>query len=93
MKILGDLRTDTNVYELMDGGEGGIRTPETFKGFTRFPGVRLKPLGHLSKRDSSQIAQRPDCNRKDFENYLSFNFFPLWEKCKIKGYPEKYNPK
>ena len=32
-------------------------------------------------------------NRKDFENYLSFNFFPLWEKCKIKGYPEKYNPK
>lgn len=42
---------------------------------------------------SSQIAQRPDCNRKDFENYLSFNFFPLWEKCKIKGYPEKYNPK
>lgn len=42
---------------------------------------------------SSVIVQRSDCNRKDFENYLSFNFFPLWEKCKIKGYPEKYNPK
>ena len=28
--------------------EEGIRTPETFP-FTRFPSVRLKPLGHLSK--------------------------------------------
>ena len=35
------------------GGEGGIRTPETFKGFTRFPGVRLKPLGHLSVKKSA----------------------------------------
>lgn len=42
---------------------------------------------------SSLIVQRSDCNRKDFENYFSFNFFPLWEKRKIKGYPEKYNPK
>lgn len=53
MKILGDLRTDTNVCGLMDGGEGEIRTPETFKGFTRFPGVRLKPLGHLSVKKSA----------------------------------------
>lgn len=27
MKILGDLRTDTNVYELMDGGEGVCHLP------------------------------------------------------------------
>ena len=38
------------------GGEGGIRTPETFKGFTRFPGVRLKPLGHLSKRECDYMG-------------------------------------
>ena len=62
MKILGDLRTDTNVYELMNGGEGGIRTPETFKGFTRFPGVRLKPLGHLSKRELNSIGKKNACH-------------------------------
>ena len=62
MKILGDLRTDTNVHELMNGGEGGIRTPETFKGFTRFPGVRLKPLGHLSKRELNSIGKKNPCH-------------------------------
>ena len=30
-------------------GKEGIRTPDTFS-YTRFPSVRLKPLGHLSKR-------------------------------------------
>src|SRR5919201_6607000 len=29
------------------GGEGGIRTHDTFP-YTRFPSVRLRPLGHLS---------------------------------------------
>ena len=29
-------------------GEAGIRTPETLLEFTRFPGVPLKPLEHLS---------------------------------------------
>ncbi len=31
-------------------GEAGIRTPETLLKFTRFPGVPLKPLEHLSFR-------------------------------------------
>ena len=44
------------------GGEGGIRTPETFKGFTRFPGVRLKPLGHLSKRELNSIGKKNPCH-------------------------------
>ena len=30
-------------------GETGIRTPETLLEFTRFPGVPLQPLEHLSK--------------------------------------------
>ena len=30
------------------GGERGIRTPEGLLTLTRFPGVRLKPLIHLS---------------------------------------------
>ena len=32
---------------LAHGGEGGIRTPGTFR-FTRFPSVRNRPLCHLS---------------------------------------------
>ena len=31
------------------GGERGIRTPEGLLTLTRFPGVRLKPLIHLSE--------------------------------------------
>ena len=31
------------------GGEGGIRTLDTLLTYTRFPGVRLKPLGHLTR--------------------------------------------
>ncbi len=30
------------------GGERGIRTLDTLLGYTRSPGVLLKPLGHLS---------------------------------------------
>jgi hypothetical protein len=30
------------------GGERGIRTLGTLLTYTRFPGVLLKPLGHLS---------------------------------------------
>ena len=30
------------------GGQGGIRTLERLSTVTHFPGVRLKPLGHLS---------------------------------------------
>ena len=34
------------------GGEGGIRTLDTLP-YTRFPGVRLRPLGHLTMRARS----------------------------------------
>ena len=35
---------------LQSGGEGGIRTLDTGAPYTHFPGVRLRPLGHLSSR-------------------------------------------
>ena len=35
------------IYTLICG-ERGIRTPETLLTFTRFPGVPLQPLEHLS---------------------------------------------
>jgi hypothetical protein len=33
---------------MLPGGERGIRTPDRLLTYTRFPGVRLKPLIHLS---------------------------------------------
>ncbi len=33
-----------------NGGERGIRTPDRGLAYTRFPSVRLQPLGHLSAR-------------------------------------------
>ena len=37
-----------NIGEQRAGGQGGIRTLERLLTVTHFPGVRLKPLGHLS---------------------------------------------
>lgn len=36
-------------------GEGGIRTRETLLEFTHFPGARLRPLGHLSKKTRPKL--------------------------------------
>lgn len=41
----------------LDCGERGIRTPDTLLGYTRSPGERLKPLGHLS------FAVTPEANK------------------------------
>ena len=38
-------------------GERGIRTPETLLEFTRFPGVPLQPLEHLSFRRNTLVAR------------------------------------
>ena len=35
-------------WDVRLGGEGGIRTLGTLFTHTRFPGVHLRPLGHLS---------------------------------------------
>ena|GEM_PF-2378373 len=37
------------VFKFLACGEKGIRTLETLSAFTHFPGVRLRPLGHLSQ--------------------------------------------
>ena len=41
------------------GGEGGIRTLDTLP-YTHFPGVRLRPLGHLSvaRKFSTALSAR-----------------------------------
>ena len=42
----------------MSGGEGGIRTLDGLSTHTHFPGVLLRPLGHLSGR-SMEVAYQP----------------------------------
>ena len=38
-------------------GETGIRTPETLLTFTRFPGVPLQPLEHLSFVEAAMCVE------------------------------------
>ncbi len=40
-------------FAIISGGERGIRTPDRRLTYTRFPGVRLKPLIHLSSKSES----------------------------------------
>ena len=42
------------------GGETGIRTQGTLLAYTHFPGVLLRPLGHLSKdkKRNTKIAKQ-----------------------------------
>ena len=42
---------------LIYGGEGGIRTLDTFP-YTHFPGVRLRPLGHLTVEGAHHSISR-----------------------------------
>jgi hypothetical protein len=43
----GAIWTILNCLKRVYGGETGIRTLDTLR-YTRFPSVRLQPLGHLS---------------------------------------------
>ena len=49
--LLGNIKEKSRYIStgsfLKDGGEGGIRTPDTLP-YTHFPGVLLQPLGHLT---------------------------------------------
>ena len=48
-------------FFINSGGQRGIRTPDTLFTYTRFPGVRLQPLGHLSFSHQSEVRHS---NRK-----------------------------
>ena len=51
------LEKQRNVRFADHGGERGIRTLETVSPPTHFPGVRLRPLGHLSEAPRAQRAE------------------------------------
>jgi hypothetical protein len=42
------------IYKIKPSGERGIRTPGTVLQYTRFPGVPVKPLLHLSRFPACQ---------------------------------------
>ena len=61
-----------NELNKASGGEGGIRTLDTFP-YTHFPGVLLRPLGHLSAiAPGGRLCYRLRCNsRKPHVNLRS----------------------
>src|SRR5690554_5058347 len=46
-------------YESANGGEGGIRTPDTLLRCTPLAGERLRPLGHLSATRGASYPSLP----------------------------------
>ncbi len=52
-----DVKKPSHWLGFRSGGEGGIRTPDGLLTHTRFPGVRLKPLIHLSEA-SREVYQK-----------------------------------
>ena len=54
------IHSKLNVFE--NCREEGIRTLDTLLAYTHFPGVRLRPLGHLS----SFFFKRGQINKKMF---------------------------
>ena len=57
------------VLSLLFCGESGIRTRGTLLEYTHFPGVLLKPLGHLSS-----AFQTPLPNLKSLPKVHNFSF-------------------
>ena len=53
-----------------NGGERGIRTPDTGWPYTRFPGVLLQPLGHLTAETFKRI-KRCSCERSLLYRFLT----------------------
>ena len=64
--------------------EEGIRTLDTLLAYTHFPGVRLRPLGHLSKTEwynsGAQISQKKAVGQACRLNYKQFRRLHAREK-------------
>ena len=72
--------------------EEGIRTLDTLLAYTHFPGVRLRPLGHLSITElynsGPQISQKKGVGQAWRLNYEQFSLLPVCEKSdtlKLQG--------
>ena len=58
-----------------NGGETGIRTLDTLR-YTRFPSVRLQPLGHLSTgtTDLTNLTRLSECMGVALGQFILFAF-------------------
>jgi hypothetical protein len=61
------------------GGERGIRTPGTLLKYTRFPGVPVKPLLHLSIEITDFIKIEAQNTKKNFRIFFCQEISPLNE--------------
>ena len=52
-------------------GKKGIRTPDTLLTYTRFPGVPLQPLEHLSKAIALQCLAPKLARTEETESYFT----------------------
>ena len=52
-------------------GKKGIRTPDTLLTYTRFPGVPLQPLEHLSKAIALQCLTPKPARTEETESYFT----------------------
>ena len=56
--------------------EEGIRTLDTLERYTHFPGVLLRPLGHLSRNRAQRYAPRqPISNSIAHQVYADASFY------------------
>ena len=62
-------------------GERGIRTPETLLTFTRFPGVPLQPLEHLSSQGAFLRLRYNSSHKNNY--FLVSEYLIFAEKFKI----------
>lgn len=51
------------------GGERGIRTLDTLLTYTRFPGVLLQPLGHLTTLLETRFPSTLQALRADYKKF------------------------
>ena len=52
-------------------GKKGIRTPDTLLTYTRFPGVPLQPLEHLSKVLATRSFVWKPARKKETDSYFT----------------------
>ena len=76
--------TITHCFLIINGGEGGIRTLDELLTHTHFPGVLLKPLGHLSggnwrRPDQPHPGTRVRCCRCSLPGLTGFT------TCRCEG--------
>ena len=77
-------------FRQKNGGESGIRTRDTLLEYTRFPSVRLKPLGHLSTENNFSIIEVKNTPKEKRTKTLNtYQIFSVHISVKCKNWKKK----